>query len=229
MLTILTATTAATAAARRLTTLERLKRDFLSPEATYTDIALNSLIDEASATVARYLNIRSAGLSRPTLAAEVLEEVFPETRSPRTSVTLSRAPVRDVTAVTEGEVRIPRLIDGAANAKFDFEYDAGSGVLRAIRRELTRDRIKVEYQAGFLTTSDETRDLPYEIETACVLLCQQLANRISEARGNSVHIKAANLTGLGALTFDSGVLSSWQSGLPADVRSVLSAYMRPNL
>lgn len=154
MLTIITPATAAA-----LTTLDAVKRD-LDVIGTEEDAALADLIAQASASLCSWIG-------RP-LARETVRETFRLER-PEQSLCLSRLPVADIVSVTVGA----SVLDVAA-----VECDRGAGLLYRISnagRYLAwpSEVVKVEYAGGWLLPGDPARDLPADIEAACLALVRR--------------------------------------------------------
>lgn len=141
------------AASQLLSTLEAVRAEVGA--ADLSDDAAGALLAQASSALGRYCR-RSFG--RVTL----LETVYPDRDW---EVVLSALPIGAVVEVTADGVPLPPE---------RWELDPGAGVLQRLdpdgcmRRWCTR-RLVVQYTAGWLLPGQEGRDLPAEVERACLL------------------------------------------------------------
>ncbi|QLH39137.1 MAG: hypothetical protein HWD60_09540 [Defluviicoccus sp.] len=121
---------------------------------TDEDAELLPAIERASAAIEAWCG--------RVFAREVVRETWLPTRA-QWSLQLSRWPVFDVVEVIE---------DGRTVASANYELDAATGILRRLwcghHASWMACRIEVEYAAGYVLPGDDGRDLPADIEDACV-------------------------------------------------------------
>lgn len=163
-------------AANALTTVARMEAE-LSLTAGAQDAVLQAVINEASAAIEAYIG-------RSLFRDDALSEKVAGKGTP--IVCLGRTPIRSITSLSE--------YDAVLTEDDDFEiHDANVGTLRRLFHNWTqytrgsggvssepmpgyeRKKIEIVYDAGWVTPQQEidnppwVRDLPYDIEAACVI------------------------------------------------------------
>lgn len=156
MSSILTITSAATQANRRLCTLAAVKVE-LSISGSADDTALTALIDGASAAIASHC--------RRVLAEETVQEVWRSVyQGPDAPLILARVPVSAVASVA---------VDGATLDGADYEIDPASGLLWRLaddaRAWWSAAKVTVTYTAGYRVPDQANPTLPEDISRAAVL------------------------------------------------------------
>jgi hypothetical protein len=166
MLTVLTP-----AQATDLTTLAAVK-SALGIEDSKDNAWLSLQISVASQMIADYLNTVEADDGTVTLGQETLAETYRVRHSRYLSrrldsertqyLVLSRRPVASITGIVQ---------DGATLDQDEYEVD-GAGVLKHLASDRPTDwngnKVVVTYVAGWLLPGQEGRNLPPDIESACV-------------------------------------------------------------
>src|SRR5690606_7857781 len=87
------------------------------------------------------------------------------------------------------------------------------------RTAWARGKIVVTYGAGFLLPDDDDRDLPLDIERACIAIVK--ADYLGRTRDPNMRSDATD--GLGAVAWQVGGHRT-ASGWPADVEALLAPY-----
>jgi hypothetical protein len=200
LLTIITpATTFALAEAA--TIIEELGDDTIDPD------FISRLIDGASKRIATYCN--------RVFARETVAETF-RLDCRQECLLLARVPVVSFTSVVENGV----TLTGA-----DYEVDAATGVLSRLIDDVdtlwASGKIVVTYAAGFLLPGEANRNLPDDIERACI----ELVKRAYYASSQDPMVKADEVDGIGRQEF----FAPSSKGLPAEVEAILSDYRAPAL
>jgi len=148
-----------------LTTLASVKAEFGIVTGA-DDALLLALIGQASAAIERNLNRGALGLA-------TYQETY---RAPpaaggyggrgRLRLMLSRTPVSTITSIVEDGVIL------TAGDDYDFEPDVGfvNRLAGGRAREWTAQTIQVTYDAGYILPRFPARDLPADIERACISL-----------------------------------------------------------
>lgn len=154
MASVLTVTSAATLANRRLCTLAAAKAELDITVTTY-DTALTALIDDVSASIAAHC--------KRTLAEETVRETWRRVDC-ADQLILTRWPVSAVSAVT---------VDGVELEDDDWELDGARGFLWRLQDDVRRDwsaaKVVVDYTAGWRVPDQATPTLPGEISRAAVI------------------------------------------------------------
>jgi uncharacterized phiE125 gp8 family phage protein len=194
-------------AATRLATLEALKAELSIPASDPTsDVALEGLLDQASAATARWCGL--------AMARQTLREAFRLWR-PLEVLVLSCGPVAAITAVTEA---------GTAVAAENWEADLASGLLWRLsageRCRWIATGIVVDYAAGWLLPGQDGRDLPPEIERACILA----AAAMWHARGRDPLLRSEAVEGVGSTSFLDP--RGGMEGLPPQAAGLLAPWRR---
>jgi len=196
MLTVITP-----AASHALTTVDAAKADLGLPGGG-DDAYLGALIDRASDTITAWCG--------RTFARETVRETF-RSGCPLAALSLARWPVSSLTSVTVG---------GAVLELDRVEVESGTGILH--RLDATGYRLPwraevtvVTYAAGYVLPGAAGRDLPADIEAACLALVRLAYHR----RGADPLLKAATL-GETKLDFYSAPLGA-EDGVPAEVGGML--------
>lgn len=123
-------------------------------------------------------------------------------------------------------------VTGAAytveNPAFGYEWRRGSGLLYktsgGFRTRWAASLVRVVYDAGYVMPSAVSgRNLPLDIEDACILLVRRKIDQLRESE--NPRLKSEAITGIGSWTFDIASVT-WEGGLPSDVRAILDRYKR---
>lgn len=199
-------TVVAPAASMALTTLEALK-DELALSATGDDVWLTDTIARASATIERWCG--------RVFALETVQETFRIDRATDLLV-LSRWPVASVVSVVAG---------GVGLAADEWELDAANGDLYRLgttdqRKVWPIGKTVVVYSAGFILPGAEGRDLPADIEAACIALCA----RAFHAKGRDPALRSYENPDVESYSFVDPNKLLTVDGLPADVAERLRPY-----
>ncbi len=143
----------------RLTTLDTLKellKDIIPAGYTGDDANLDMFILTTSAAIESYLDRQ--------LAAADYDLRLPPTYS--RELRLPFYPVTNIALVRHGD-EVLGTDDYAL-------LDGGAGGVLAIETGIWRKEVRVEFTAGYVLPGQTGRDLPYDIEYACLLWCQQM-------------------------------------------------------
>lgn len=153
---ILTVTTAAT----DLTLLTMAELRQATGIATGQDDKLNALGRGIAAAITSHCNVRSAGVTPPTLRLETLTEVF-RPDCPLDQLILARRPLVSITSVVEDLVTVETT---------DYEMDAGLGLLHRLtddyRAWWSASKITVVYTAGWSSVPENLRNAAMKLATA---------------------------------------------------------------
>jgi hypothetical protein len=198
MLTVVTPATTT-----RLTTIAAA-RDHLMVADDVSDILLGDWIDQASASIVEFCG-------RP-FARESVRETFRGVCG--YAIMLSRFPVVGTPAV---------VMDGTTLAASDLEWDAEAGLLyrmRGLDRFAWGCRVAaVTYTAGWLLPGQEGRDLPANIEQACLTM---IAARYG-ARGRDPMLRSESTEGVGSASW---IATADMGALPPQAADLLTRYVR---
>lgn len=166
-------TVTAAASSRQLTTTTTLKTELNISGSTY-DAQLSSIIDQASAAIASYCNRE--------FAKETVSETLQGVGGHNLMVT--RTPIVSVTSITFDAATVPTTDYTVNEPNAGIIYSKCGGWNDTARRCVGASRIPdaqsreylytVVYVAGYVLPSfgSGTRDLPYDIERACVEFCK---------------------------------------------------------
>ena len=160
MLTVLTAPTDTD-----LTTLATMKAE-LGIVTGADDAAILAMIGQASAAIERDLNRGALGLASYCETYRTSPSTGGYSGRGRLRLMLSRTPVATITSIVEDGQTL------TAGDDFDFEADVGfvNRLAGGRVREWTAQTIQVTYDAGYVLPRFPARDLPADIERACLSL-----------------------------------------------------------
>jgi uncharacterized phiE125 gp8 family phage protein len=200
---ILTVTTAATAAERRLCTPDQVAAE-LGSEPVAQDYLILPYIDAASDQIASFC--------RRVLVREVLREVWrPDMR--QDAWVLARRPVTAIASVVE---------DGATLLPAQYELDADAAILFRLeegrRISFARATLEVNYTAGYVGPNQGAATLPYDVQRAAVLLAVQSYM----SRGRDQTLRSVNVPGVVAESYMDP--RAGNGGMPASVAEMLAPY-----
>lgn len=189
-----------------LTTLEAVKAE-LSLSGTGDDAWLTDTIARAGATIERWCG--------RVFALETVQETFRIDRATDLLV-LSRWPVAAVVNVVAGGVGLDA--DG-------WELDADNGDLYRLgtadqRKLWPIGKTVVAYSAGFILPGAEGRNLPADIEAACIALCV----RAFHAKGRDPALRSYENPDVESYSFVDPDKLLTVDGLPADVAERLRPF-----
>ena len=158
----------------RLTTVQRVSDELSSPDGTAPDDELlGNFIDEASAFIERYTGFR--------FPQETIVEKLGSDGGHR--LVLSRRPIKSITSIkfkgTLVDSSVYEIEDAMAgfvwrnDSKWQNTIEVAGGIVNKLYGPAL-EYYEVEYVAGYILPGDTTgaRDLPYEIERACIELCK---------------------------------------------------------
>lgn len=151
-------TVTAVATNRRLTTVEAVREQFAITQAQADDAVLAVLVERASAAVATYCNRIFA--RQTYLQTTYLDGMYVQV------LLLERFPalLDNTFVLTENNAILVR--------NTDYVVDEDSWVVYRLsgscRRQWTYPSITIAYKAGYVLPGTDGRDLPYEIEQACL-------------------------------------------------------------
>jgi hypothetical protein len=189
------------AAATRLTTLAALKADLAIAD-TGMDSYLETLIEQHTGSIAAFLG---RSLPRESLRQD-------ERATGDDVIVLERRHVVSVSSVS---------VDGEALAVGDWELD-GRLLYRLCHERRARwcGRVSVDYQAGWLLPGEVGRDLPADIERACIELCA----RSFHARGRDPALRSYEAVDIERYSLSAADSVATRDGLPLDVAERLAPY-----
>lgn len=197
------------AASTRLTSLAAVKAD-LGLSGSASDEALGALIDQFSDAIAAWCG-RTFG------AATVRETQDVSRLCDRRSILLERWPVIAVSSIT---------VAGEALASDAYVLDAAKGEL-LYRGEATRftlwpvgETIAV-YSTGYALPDDDDRNLPHDIERACILM----ARSAWTSMGRDPALRSEESTGVAVFTY----FQTNGAGLSLEAQAMLSPYRLPQV
>jgi hypothetical protein len=200
---ILTVTSAATVANRRLCTLAAVKAE-LNIAVTTHDTDLTSLIDSASGVIADHC--------KRTLAQETVRETWRDVTAMEPLI-LTRWPVSAIVGVT---------VDGAAIDADDYEVDGERGFLWRLvddaRRCWTATKLVVEYTAGWRVPDQADATLPEGISRAAVVAVAAW----HKGKGRDPMLRSNAADGIGS---SSWIATADMGALPPQSQSLLSKYV----
>lgn len=153
-----------------LTTLATVKSELLITETT-EDEYLQRQIDSASALICAYLCVPLADDGTVTLGREVLLETATAFNG---EFRTARNPIFAVASVTDDG---GTLIDPT-------DYTFGYARIKSADESWTNSSFEVAYTAGWLLPNDTGRNLPVEIEDACIAMVK--AARFARSRDTSL-------------------------------------------
>lgn len=203
---------------RDLTTVREVKLNIgLDLDASDQDDRIASLIHAASSAIETYCN--------RVFARQTYIETVAGTDHPRLMV--SHTPVQSITSI---------VCDSSPVVDYDLE-DANSGVLYRdagwlrgawigwdvesrvvpLSEELNHT---IEYEAGYLLPGQDDRDLPHDVEYACVLTVAHWYRKETRGGGDVQSKKVGDL----AITYTTATTDTTTmiGSLPAEARSLLS-------
>ena len=185
----------------RLTQVDTIKAEIDVTDAGQ-DLEIGALIDQQSAAIRSFLS--------RVLARETVRQT--ERVSGEATLILERRPVAEVVGVT---------VDGAALDPADFERDG------ALLRRLCNDRpslwwgkVAVDYAAGWRMPGETGRDLPEDIERACIDLCV----RAYHARGRDPALRSYENPDVEKMSWSASDSVKTVDGLPEDIAGRLGGY-----
>jgi hypothetical protein len=167
------------------------------------DQLIDRLIDASSKRISTYCN--------RVFARETVAETFRlDCRQDR--LLLARVPIASVTSIVE---------NGVTLSGSDYEMEKDTGVAHRLTEDDLRTawpsgKIVVTYVAGFLLPGESNRNLPDDIERACI----DLVKRAYHASGQDPMRKADEVDGIGRIEF----FAPSSKGLPADIEAILADY-----
>lgn len=199
------------AASRRLAALSTIKRE-LEITGGADDLFLQDLITQASAAIEGWCN--------RMFAREGLAETFRLCRA-RSVLHLARWPVVAITSVVE---------DGTALGIADYEFDPASGELWRLdgddgRTGWSAGKIAVAYQAGYALPGAIDRDLPDDLERACI----EAVKARWFARLRDPLAKSEQVQGVASTNYWVPNESSDDPGLPPAAIGLLARHRLPTL
>jgi hypothetical protein len=191
--------------AQRLTTAETAIQAGMV-DATLAAAEIERLIGAASGTIARHCN-RVFGRRR-------LRERFWGTSG---ALIASQSPVMEIHAIT---------VDGAELDPAGYEVDAEAGLLYRLDAAGERcpwygRRLVVEYSAGWILPGEDDRDLPGEVEQACLLVVSDLV----AGAGRDPRLRSESVEGVGAVSWLDPRQGTEQ--LPSLAVGYLAGFRRP--
>lgn len=200
MPSLLTVTSAATLANRRLCTLAAVKAELDITVTTY-DTALTALIDDVSASIASHC--------KRVLAEETVRETW-RCVDCAEKLILARWPVSAVSLVSENGVEL--------NSS-DWELDGAKGFLWRLRDDArccwSATKVVVDYTAGWRVPDQATPTLPGEISRAAVITAA--AWRL--ARGRDPMLRSDTADGVGG---SSWIATADMGALPPQAETLLA-------
>jgi hypothetical protein len=126
-----------------------------------------------------------------TFAREVLREVWRDV-SWQEVVSLSRYPVASIASV---------VADGETLAAEDYECDIESGMLYRLsadeRTRWTARKLTVNYTAGYILPGNAGRNLPHDVQRACILMVAAQHN----ARGRDPLLRSESAQDVGQVSY----------------------------
>lgn len=195
MLTVVTPATS-----RALTTVEEAWRYLGLDDSAADDVEV--LVRRASAAIASHCH-RVFGI-------ETVRESF--AGLPGDSLLLSRYPVRVIDSAA---------VAGRSLALADFECDMASGIVYRLRGGAPASwgcgRVQVTYRAGWSLPGAPDRDLPSDIEQACLLFVSALFY----GQGRDPLLRSWATEGVGSASF---VANSAMEALPPQAIALLEPY-----
>ncbi|MGE0407977.1 MAG: hypothetical protein AB7P23_01795 [Amphiplicatus sp.] len=212
---------------RWLTTLARLQQD-IPLTGDEGQAALEQLIESASAAIAAYVNQRSDGAALLTLGRETLSESWRDVYQCGPLIA-ARAPIASLVSVEEDGVLIEAVVDDEPNPDFVYEFERASGFIWKLaagdRTSWSARKVTIAYEAGWLLPHEQARNLPFDIEDACILLCKRRLQLMKEGSGDYDSLQSESIPGLGAWTFALEKVT-WEKGISSDVAAMIERYRR---
>jgi hypothetical protein len=200
-------------AATRLATATAV-RNALCLDTALADAVIEALIDRVSAAIARRIGAGDTLGRRTVLETQIAPPMSANVVSP---LTLSNRPVALVVSVQE---------DGAALDTADWFLAGGGCIWRRdgrATRNWTATEIIVEYQAGYLLPGEAGRDLPPDLEMACIRWVD--AALAADRESERPRVSKESLAGVGSWEFDV-VKRHGADGMPPDAAALLAPYIR---
>jgi hypothetical protein len=191
------------AASTRLTTIAAV-RENIQVGSEVDDITLGEWIDQASASIVSHC--------RRQFARETVMETF--RRPANGPLLLERAPL--VAAPTVSADGVDLLDD-------DLDCDLSAGLLYRLHGDCRGGwysrLLTVTYTAGWLLPAQPGRDLPADVEQACLIL---LAAR-NAGQGRDPMLRSENVEGVGS---SSWIATADMGSLPPQATGLLQTYIR---
>lgn len=172
-MTLIVTTPAATTA---LTTVEAVMEQLEITDDIQTT-RIQTEIDRASALICSYLGVQEADDGTVTLGRETLIETI-EPEQPGRVLYPSRRPLVSVTSITEGGIAVDAADYTVSYGKITRVQS--STVLNYWWTSWANLQVAITYVAGWLLPGDADRNLPLEIEAACIELVK--AGRFNRLR-----------------------------------------------
>lgn len=208
-----------------LTTLDRIKLE-LSISGGTSDDLLNARIASASSVI--------NGLCFPSLKREtVIETFYPDHYGERADrLILDHSPVSSITSVTVDGTALTDvvIVDDVVTDLAEWRLD---GDKLRLRRQTTAGRhshwsfrtsIVVAYVGGYLLPGEAERDLPFEIEDACV----ELVVAYWMMRGRDPGLRAEENVGVYRFEYQT-TMNGYQYPVPKGVMDKLDPYLRKEM
>ncbi len=208
-----------------LTTLDRIKLE-LSISGDTNDELLKARIASASSVI--------DGLCFPSLRREtVIETFYPDCYGECADrLTLDHSPVTSISSVTVDGVALTDVVtvDDVVTDLAEWRLD---GDKLRLRRQTTAGRhshwsfcasIVVAYTGGYLLPGEAGRDLPFEIEDACV----ELVVAYWMARGRDPGLRAEENFGVFRFEYQTTV-NGYEYPVPKGVMDKLDRYLRKEM
>jgi len=186
----------------RLTALATVKAE-IGLLATADDAVLTTLIDQASAQVAAFVN--------RTLAVASYSERF-DFRRPVANLMLARWPVVEVTSVT---------VDGTALTSAEWIIEDAGCLTRQDDDGDLQDwlgRVVVAYRAGYTLPGAAARNLPHDIERAAIMLVVSAY----QGRGRDPAVRSETVEGCGETTW-------FPDGIPPTIAAILEPHRQVSM
>lgn len=214
----------------RLSTVATV-RAAVSGLAAESDSTVERLIDVASAAITRHIGPRATLASAPSLGVQTVYECFNGGASCESPLVLSLFPVTAIDFIEEGGVVIARLIDDGAggtapNSAFAYEIDEAGLVWKydgVTRRGFETALNAAQYTAGWVLPDDPARNLPYDIEDACIVFVRRKWEQLCD--GAHTPVKQESFAGIGSWTYATETIT-WADGMPSDVAAMLARWRR---
>ncbi|HVJ31659.1 MAG TPA: hypothetical protein VND94_00975 [Terriglobia bacterium] len=196
------------ATTKSLTTRDRVKSE-LGVTSNSDNAGIDALIADSSRIISSYCD--------RVFAQEVVSEVFRRgSWRPAESIILSRFPCTSIASLTE---------DGVAVAGSNWEADPETGIIRRLSGDSlscwTASKIIVAYTAGYVLPGNPSRDLPEDIERACLMLTKLMYF----SRSRDPLVKEETIDGVGSASYYvRGAMD--MSIMPVEITSLIEPYRR---
>lgn len=197
-------------AATALTTLDTAKAD-LGVNVPFDDDKLQRKIDAASGAIWRHLN-RFPGRA-------TVRETFRLDGEHAEALLLARGPNIAIASVT---------VDGTELDADEYEVDDGAGLLYRLADGggtwcwLACRSVVVEYSGGWLLPDEDGRDLPAEIEDACLIAVRALWSGLDR----DPMLRSEQVPEVYSVSYWSSSAAGNSSGLPGEAAEKLAAWVR---